>query len=436
MGIRWTTFALAALLAAGPSALAQAAPPGATAAPGDDENEERPRGLVGIFIFEDDDAPGGAKIERVKEGSPAAQAGLKPGDVVVAFNGEKVKSSAALAKRLAKVRAGDELRLEVERDGWRKELRIKAAPHPDALAKAAAEEKPFLGVGLEEAGDALVISEIVPDGPAARAGLKVGDKVISIRDRAARSMDAVVKALEGRKPGDTVAVLVERDGWRKEVKVTLGKRPGSTAAAPPPLPPPPPPPTKAEAKKKPGFLGVYLKNQNGGLVVESVVPGSPAERAGLKPDDVIVTANGHPVRDLDGFTDHLRALGAGDKVTLAVRREGWTRTLEVTLGEKPDRTAATPNAPAPPALPKAEAKPGFLGIEVEETDRGLEIVRVVPGSPAEKAGLKAGEELASPKTIDDLAKELRERKAGEEVVIAVVRDGQVKQVTVTLAPRE
>src|SRR5437763_37533 len=109
------------------------------------DDETQPRGLLGIYIFEDDEAAGGAKIEKVKEGSPAAKAGLKPGDVVLTFNGKKVESSAALAKRLAKIKPSEEVKITVSREGWTKDLAMTAAPRPEE----AVAQKAWLGLSLE-----------------------------------------------------------------------------------------------------------------------------------------------------------------------------------------------------------------------------------------------------------------------------------------------
>src|SRR5207247_1920705 len=140
--------------------------------------DEEQRGLLGIYIFEDDETAGGAKIEKVKEGSPAAKAGLKPGDVVVQFKGKKVDSSAALAKQLGGKKHGDEGALPSDRDGWQREVKVKLGSKPGEKAtsekpaekpapkketaaekpKAKAEKKPgFLGVYLKDSDSGLAV---------------------------------------------------------------------------------------------------------------------------------------------------------------------------------------------------------------------------------------------------------------------------------------
>lgn len=87
-----------------------------------------------------------------------------------------------------------------------------------------------------------------------------------------------------------------------------------------------------------------------GFLVETVEPGSPAQRAGLRGGellitiageeflfggDIITTANGRPVSDPDNYAKLVRALKVGDKVRLTLYREGKTRKLELVVSERP-----------------------------------------------------------------------------------------------------
>jgi S1-C subfamily serine protease len=411
--------------------------------PGDDD---QPRGLLGIYIYEDDTNPGGAKIEKVKDGSPAAKAGLKPGDIVLAFNGAKVDTSAALAKRLAKVHAGDEVKLNVSRDGWAKDVALTAVPRPEEAAPVA--QKAWLGLSGEDAGFSVKITGVTAGGPAEKAGLKVGDLIGSAGESHPRSftLDMLARVLEKSKPGDELTLGIGRDGWTKDVKVKLGAKPGekpSTESRERPrteerTEAPKPPAAKA---KKPGFLGVYLKDSDGGLAVENALPESPAERGGLKQGDVIVTVDGHPIQNLSAFTEALSGFGAGDTVKLGVRREGWTRTVEVTLGARPERQTGAAPKPEAPAKPAAAPKPAYLGIQVEEEDsdgrKWLKVVDVLAGSPAAKAGIQVGDALSAVdgndvKTVADLAALLKSRHAGDTIKLTC---GD-REKSVTLGARE
>ena len=95
-----------------------------------------------------------------------------------------------------------------------------------ALEKGEDPERAFLGVssGAAPEGGAQV-GGVVPDGPAFRAGLREGDTIVQINDQPVRDPDDVSSVVNSRRPGDEVRVVVERDGERRTLTVTLGKQP-------------------------------------------------------------------------------------------------------------------------------------------------------------------------------------------------------------------
>ncbi len=464
---RWLGMARA--LDAGAIALVEGARGGEeafVADPAGPDGDEAGRGVVGIFIYEDDETEaGGAKIETVMPGSPAEKARLKPGDVVVSMNGKGVKSPADLAKRLRKVKAGDEITLKVTREEFEREVKLKADAHPDAAVEAAA-MKPYLGIfAVNFSGrKGFGVDEVVTGSPAEKAGFKKGDAVLEINGKQVGRTEDLSKALEGKKPGDKLAFVVERtiDGevWSKKITVELGKKKVEGGAAPAAEKQPPAgekQPPAAEAKKKqPGYVGLYLKDVESGVLVEGVIPASPAEKAGLKTGDVIVSVSGEKATTIDAFTKGLGRFGAGDKVELGITREGgdWKKNVEVTLGTKPDRVPpppapgerterptppTPPTPPAPPAPPaNGEAKPGFLGVKVQEAAGGLEVVEVIAGSAAEKAGIKKGAVIAevdgtSVASMAKFREVLTGRKVGDKLKIKYA-DGAAIEVTLTARP--
>ena len=71
-----------------------------------------------------------------------------------------------------------------------------------------------------------------------------------------------------------------------------------------------------------------------GVRLQDVLDGSPADRAGVKPGDVLLAIDEQPVTDLRSYSDLLKAHEAGDTITLELRRDGETVTLEATLTER------------------------------------------------------------------------------------------------------
>ncbi len=88
----------------------------------------------------------------------------------------------------------------------------------------------------------------------------------------------------------------------------------------------------ATGKAPHAFLGVYLENSTTGAVVGKVVAGSPAAKAGIKPNDVIVKVNGRVMHGPTSVISTVGALKPGDSATVEIRRNGQTKTLQVTIG--------------------------------------------------------------------------------------------------------
>src|SRR6476646_5849553 len=79
---------------------------------------------------------------------------------------------------------------------------------------AAQEPRGFLGVTVAPADGerGVIIKDVTADSPAAKAGLKVGDRVVKVGDQDVKDAEAFVKTVSSRKPGDKLALTVQRDG--------------------------------------------------------------------------------------------------------------------------------------------------------------------------------------------------------------------------------
>ncbi len=155
-----------------------------------------------------------------------------------------------------------------------------------------------------------------------------------------------------------------------------------------------------------GWLGVSYQPLNdqlarmaqfagsAGVYVSNVVPGSPAEAAGLKPDDIIVEVNGRPVRDANAFRARIATMPPDRDVALVVFREGKKTNLTARLGNAAQALAATDDTtPADNPLGVAVRTVNDQ-IREEMGDRraeGVVIVSVKPGSPADQLGLQPGD---------------------------------------------
>lgn len=162
------------------------------------------------------------------------------------------------------------------------------------------------------------------------------------------------------------------------------------------------------------LLGVAVNETGGGLGVEVVFAGSPADQARLRAGDVIVAIDGVPVDTRAELRAAVQAAMAGEVYLLTVNRGGYTRMVGVERTSSDEsfwrsdmlRTLALglmlANRPGGLALP-----PSLLGELMEETPEGLRVFAVFPGSPADNAGLRAGDYVLAIEgrplqTLDDL----------------------------------
>lgn len=171
-----------------------------------------------------------------------------------------------------------------------------------------------------------------------------------------------------------------------------------------------------------------------GALLGKIAPDSPASKAGLKENDVVTEVNGQHVEGAMQFRRMVREIPAGRNAQLTVWRDGRTQTLSVTLGKSEElrhnRMFAAPGTfafrmpdmPSMPDLPEVAEIPDMpstewggmimggqprLGIDAEDLNgqlgsffgapegEGILVRSVNSGSPAEKAGLKAGDVITS-----------------------------------------
>ena len=176
--------------------------------------------------------PGGALVSSVQKDSPAAKAGVEPGDVIVKFNDKDITSSSQLPPLVAHVKPGEKVTLDVWRDGKAKTLTATVGELTDrttlAQANGEAAQGGKLGVAVrplspEERKEADVPNGVVVEdvaGAAAKAGVRQGDVIIAVNNTPVKSPEQL-KELIG-KAGKTVALLVQREDARIFIPVTMG----------------------------------------------------------------------------------------------------------------------------------------------------------------------------------------------------------------------
>ena len=170
----------------------------------------------------------GALIAQIQKDSAAEKAGLQEGDIVLLFDGKAIDNAADLSRAVASARPDTEHKVKVLREGKEVEVKVKldaAADTSVAKGQAAEEARGRLGVtvrGLNEEekkkfGDGLVVVE--SHGPAAEAGIKEGDVLLSVGGKKIRSFEQFKDAVNAA--DKTLALQVARDGSRTFLAVKL-----------------------------------------------------------------------------------------------------------------------------------------------------------------------------------------------------------------------
>ncbi|MCP4625576.1 MAG: DegQ family serine endoprotease [bacterium] len=165
---------------------------------------------------------------------------------------------------------------------------------------------------------------------------------------------------------------------------------------------------KSDGEVTRGWLGITIQDLKGdladyygvkgqsGVLVADVVSGDPAERAGIKPKDIITKVNGKKITTSRDLTNLAAGLGVGDTADVTILREGKQKTLQVKIGKRPFTMAAA-------SRKHRKQQEGEYGLEVTELTpdiarrfriedvSGVMVVGVEPDGRAAAAGVKKGD---------------------------------------------
>jgi len=196
------------------------------------------RGYLGVGIqdlnqdlarsFKLNDAKG-ALISDVKGDSPADRAGLQQGDVVIEYQGVKVEDGVALQRFVTRTTVGTKVLVKVIRDGRERELTIRVGEQPeqeqiakvdvgegdDVLAGVVVEDfdqDMARELGLKGRLQGVVVTKVLPDSHAEKAGLMLGDVIQTINRQPVKSVRDFAKVSSHMKKGEPILILISRQG--------------------------------------------------------------------------------------------------------------------------------------------------------------------------------------------------------------------------------
>ncbi len=197
------------------------------------------RGYLGLLPQDVDDnlakalhlnSTDGSLVGDVTADGPAEKAGIKRGDVIMAFNGRKITNSVELRNAVAETVPGTEVKVDLMRDGRQKQVTVKVAERPENPASSGSKEEEGSGeqssakLGLSvqaltpelakqlgyENDHGVAVTGVTPGSPADDSGIKAGDLIKEVNQKAIRSVEEFTRAVKQIRKGDSVAMLVRR----------------------------------------------------------------------------------------------------------------------------------------------------------------------------------------------------------------------------------
>jgi serine protease Do len=201
----------------------------------------------------------GVEVTHVEDDSPAAAAGLKTGDVILQYNGQKVDGIEQFSRFVRETPPGREVRLSISRDGNVQTLTAKVAarkmasfptmvtPMPMPMPNVEIPEMPrtlmmwntpLLGIEGESlkgqladffgVKEGVLVRAVTKDSPAAKAGIKAGDVIVRVNDAKVVSTNEISSSLRSLKGKTSVPVVIIRD--HKEMTLTANIEPGRSGS--------------------------------------------------------------------------------------------------------------------------------------------------------------------------------------------------------------
>jgi predicted metalloprotease with PDZ domain len=240
---------------------------------------------LGVSVREEiEDPEGGARVTVVMKDSPAEQAGLQKGDIVVGFNGQPVRGPRSLTEKIHDATPGDNVQLEVLRDGSRQTLTVELGERPGSFSFTWSGEAPDFQFEFDEE--------------------ELGERMQEIQERL-KDLNLELPNLDLR--DDQLRFLTRS-------RPVLGVQLVDTTPE----------------------LRVHLgATEDAGVLVGKVLEGMPAETAGIEVGDLIIAVDGE---DIESSGDLIHALmnKDGETITIDVVRDRAIKTIHVAIPEAED----------------------------------------------------------------------------------------------------
>lgn len=286
---------------------------------------------LGIDVLLSEDALGaehanidGVSIDHAMVGSPAYNAGLRGGDVVIRVDGKAVRRPYQLGNAISGHKKGETVSVTVDRWGRQRKFHVTLDSRPLGTLAAAttpqAAAASWLGVDVQAVDELMVerfslpdrrgviVADVYPGSPAAASGLVQGDVIRRMGGTRLRDIAQLEDLVAAHRPGDVLRLTVWHRGQQAELRTTLAVTPPLGQQQRAVLPEP-------EVEIEAGWLGLDivplsrreaeelgLKDGLRGMVVDDVAAGLGVD-AGFLAGDVITAVNGRQTATVGAFKD-------------------------------------------------------------------------------------------------------------------------------------
>lgn len=264
-------------------------------------------GLVGR------DSDNKAEITQVAPKSPASEAGVQVGDVLVDVEGKEIERFDELLDALREKMVGDRFRFAVRRGEETLDVSVKLGARPGTRTNTPAV---YLGLSGKDEEGQIVLTSVADDGPAKNAGLKIGDVVVQSDGKKFEKYTQWITASQKKAIGDPIKLLVQREDEEIEIEITLSARPSSSTSS--------------------AFMGIQGQDapKTSGALLTIITADGPSAKAGLKANDVVTQVGKNKISNYNELIAEIRARQPDDEMPVRIQRGGKTIQLTVILGDR------------------------------------------------------------------------------------------------------
>jgi serine protease Do len=348
----------------------------------------------GYLGFQPDSKAKDCRVEAVRKDTPAEKAGLKVDDVILKFNGKKIATVDDFGTQMREVNVGAVVPIEVERDDvvitlkvtvGKRDLNLPSVPVEMTKEELTKNGSKVLSAFRAAAGKARQSTvKVLCDGKEAALGTVVGPdgwvltKYSELKGRTTcklpdgRDLEAQVVGVQ--ETYDLALLKIDARGltpveWDESKAAPVGNWVASAGLAADPvavgvvsvgvrkLNPKERPPRDPS---KSGYLGISLAPIEGTVKIDQVMPGTPAAKAGLKANDVVLSLGGKAFKDVQEFVDAIGSHKPGEEITLKIKRGSEEKEIKAKLDKRPPDRGDIQNSMGGTLSPRRVGFPTFL----------------------------------------------------------------------------